>query len=372
MYSVVSGDDLGSYQSGVVQLIRESTRHGLLVGAPPAGLTEALRNHPATRRVEFAMSDKPAGIPRRDWDLVVLCPGVRWADVCERLEAQARVPDVLARGERAPTTVLVCIQKSGSHLVHRGVEPLGYEIVGDGARKSYAKIHKALQNEGITRYDSSIPFDFFVRNFGAPGVALSTHGLRVEPDTNARQLGGVISPDAFPEGALWNWIKTGEPPIVFGYRDPRDVIVSMIYYLMGDPSASHWQMLTAQILAALPTMHARIDYIIRCVPSYLDVAFRQHVWLLYHPRVCKLSFEELIGERGGGSEMAQEFALLRLLDQVRVSGDPKLLARQLFSDSVRTFRKGQIGAWREEFSSANRDEFMRRYGDLVELYGYSA
>jgi len=198
--------------------------------------------------------------------------------------------------------------------------------------------------------------------------------MRLEPDTTTRDLGSDTSSDGptdVSDGPLWRWISESQPPLVFNYRDPRDVLVSLTHYLLASPSPNYWLMATASILKSLSTMHQRLDYLIRCTPRFLDLAFRQHLWLLFHPAVCKVSFEELVGPRGGGSAIAQAWAVLKLMDHLSVEGDPESIASTLFSNEARTFRKGQIGSWRAEFSPGNIMEFNKRFGDLLKLYGYS-
>jgi hypothetical protein len=118
-------------------------------------------------------------------------------------------------------------------------------------------------------------------------------------------------------------------------------------------------------------MHERINYIIKCVPRFFDIAFRQHFWLLYHPNVCKISFEELVGSKGGGDYLQQIWAVIKIMTHLKISGDPQIIANQIFSTEARTFRKGQIGDWKNHFSEQNINDFNNKFGDILEIYGYS-
>ncbi len=284
------------------------------------------------------------------------------------------LPKIVLFHTKAESPVFVTVQKGGTNLVVNFVKALGYTPFGDGVKESYARTHETLKKHKKTRRDGSIPFNFLVEKFGTDNTALFTHGMKLEPDTTVRDLGGdiTISEGATndPTGALWTWINKKTPPIVFFYRDPRDVLVSLIHYLLGNYSTNYWLSTTSQILRSLPTMQERIDYIIKCVPRFLDIAFRQHLWLLHHPNVCKVSFENLIGTKGGGNEFDQLIAVSKMMIHLSIHGDVKSIAKSLYSTKARTFRKGKIGDWQNHFSEKNIKNFTEKYNDILELYGY--
>jgi hypothetical protein len=175
---------------------------------------------------------------------------------------------------------------------------------------------------------------------------------------------------------LSEWRNTGEPAIVLNVRDPRDALVSMVNFLAG--AARHGSGLTpdAQIygpvLAALPDLAARLAYALRdpTLPFFGD--YRNAVPLYAHPDVCRVSFEELIGPRGGGDEARQLAAIDRIAMFLDVPEcEPEHLARSLFDTGSFTFHHGQIGMWRSAFDTHLSDMFMARNADLLTALGYA-
>lgn len=348
----------------------------LLVGMPPVGLLETIsRQRPELRLASFGPSAAPFGdeVPRldpqaacdRSWDLVLVAPDQTLASLPSALFAEP-IPSVLGHARRSDTVAIVSLPKSGTNLLHRLLRALDYRVVGDGASDSYFEVNQALFAAGQARRYGGVPFDFFVSTFAGQRAALSTHALRLEPDTSSGDLGGDISVDS----PLWTWISEARPPLIFNHRDPRDVLISLVHYLVDDPSTHYWNRATGTILKTLPGTDERVGYLLRCVPRYLDVYFRQHFWLLFHPAVCKVSFEQLVGAKGGGSDAARMHAVLRVMEHVGFEGDPAELGRSLLSQETRTFRRGRIGGWREELSAHLLREFDERHGDVLDLYGY--
>lgn len=93
-------------------------------------------------------------------------------------------------------------------------------------------------------------------------------------------------------------------------------------------------------------------------------------WLLNHPSVCKVTFEELIGARGGGSEEAQRAAVARIASFLGVSAELDAIAPRLYNRDSFSFFKRQARAWREVFSPYHRSLAEKRFGELLPLYGY--
>ncbi|ALG13352.1 hypothetical protein AOZ06_46625 [Kibdelosporangium phytohabitans] len=174
---------------------------------------------------------------------------------------------------------------------------------------------------------------------------------------------------------LREWFTTGRPHMLFTYRDPRDVVLSMVNFLSGLTRQGYGTFsqfaVFHEILAAKPTLDERLTYALSdpAFPGFAE--FQNSQWLLHHPRVCRATFEELIGERGGGSADRQLAAVTRILEFLDVDADPRLIADQLFNDSAFTFYKGRIGAWREVFTARHEALFNERFGHILTDYGYA-
>jgi hypothetical protein len=163
---------------------------------------------------------------------------------------------------------------------------------------------------------------------------------------------------------------------VFIYRDPRDMIVSHVFYAaqMHPGHGMH-----RYYTETLQTMEQRINAAIQGVEqpgselSPILVRYEGYLgWLEQSAALC-LRFEQLILDR--------QAALSRLLDYLQGRGFTSTLPRSREIESLQsaiapkksgTFRKGQPGNWREHFTEANKAFFKEHTGDLLIRLGYES
>jgi len=175
---------------------------------------------------------------------------------------------------------------------------------------------------------------------------------------------------------LKEWSQTGEPRIIFNYRDPRDTIVSLVNFLcrrtrQGLSSFSNLQVYS-DILLAMPSQHERLTFALTDASFPCQASdFERMAWLLHHPDVCKVSFEELVGPHGGGSARAQADSAARLIDFLGagdVAGSD--VAGTLYNRNAFSFYQGQIGAWQDAFTAEHRRIADEKLAGVLALYGY--
>jgi hypothetical protein len=254
--------------------------------------------------------------------------------------------------------VVVSLQKSGTNLVSRMMaDVFGYRCVGHGIRDSFEEIQQRLRDkDGGTRRGSSLFSDpglmLDVLTDYPAGTCLFLHGLEVGSH-------------------LLRWTATKQPPIIFNYRDPRDSLLSLVNYLLqraNDPySPFARNTIYAEILASMPSVSDQVDFAIEHMGDHVE-KFARNSWMLFHPAVAKVSFEELVGSNGGGTATAQREAVGRVGDFL--GEHPRGSDHRLYDPTGRTFFRGQVGAWRDEFSAGQVAAFARRHGDVLRTYGY--
>ena len=86
-----------------------------------------------------------------------------------------------------------------------------------------------------------------------------------------------------------------------------------------------------------------------------------------------MRFEDLVGSSGGGDDIRQRAALRSMYDFLGLDVDQRFIesvGNRLFSSRSPTFRRGTIGAWRQQFDPEVEEEFERTAGALVERFGY--
>jgi Sulfotransferase domain len=158
-------------------------------------------------------------------------------------------------------------------------------------------------------------------------------------------------------------------------RDPRDVAVSQMHHIK-----QRSQHFAHEAFMALPSDHERLLVSIRGGElggrklQSLEERYRQFLGWEQDEGAVVVKFEDLVGSKGGGSAEVQRRAVERVAAHVGISvneGTMRLVEENLFGVG-RTFRKGQIGGWQEEFSPEHERALKERAGSLLVELGYEA
>ena len=190
--------------------------------------------------------------------------------------------------------------------------------------------------------------------------------------------------ERLPKGVIgWGYVEASAENVAllckpervnyFIYRDPRDMLVSQVYFAtdMYEEHGMH------AYYKSLPDFSARLNVAITGVDrdGVHMVSVRQRYegvfqWL-EQPHVLCIRFEDLVDER--------ERTLNAMLDQVEKTGYRIPTGRdeclQVLSEAIqpgksRTFRSGKTGGWREHFTEEHKILFKEVAGDLVVKLGY--
>jgi len=319
---------------------------------------------------------------------------------------------------RASRVIVISLMKSGTHLVKELMLALGYDMYGHVrvtpdcrpvldtatrrrvaglvyAPERLAELQDGPEAEFIAETDrawEALAWSWQQR-LGIPLVNL--YGTELVNSTlvaeASRRAAGSRFADT-PDGVCWmlhdfdvkridanflrEWSETGEPRIVFNYRDPRDTILSLVNFLCGETGKglSAFRNLSAfsRILTSMPSLEQRLTYALKDDSFPCQAGdFRRMAWLLHHPDVCTTSFEELVGPNGGGSREVQVRAVKRLTGFLDATDrTPEDIVDSLFNPGAFSFFQGQIGAWRNVFTAEHRRLADERFGEVLARYGY--
>jgi hypothetical protein len=160
----------------------------------------------------------------------------------------------------------------------------------------------------------------------------------------------------------------------FIYRDPRDVVVSHVYYVtdLNNKHVHH-----DYYVNNLSTFDERLEVSILGRPDldipFPDIRARFEPYLpwLTHAEVLSLRYEDLLANTSAELERIFDHTVTR---GFRYQG-VKSAAIQTLQDSITpsespTFRVGVSGGWKKQFSPATKDLFKKVTGDLLIRLGY--
>lgn len=168
----------------------------------------------------------------------------------------------------------------------------------------------------------------------------------------------------------------------FIYRDLRDIAVSHARWVTKEE-----RIFLHDIYTRSANFDEQLMKSIRGVPigtplgsnvSQPDIGAdfaRWHGWVT-DPDVCAVKFEDLVGERGGGSEEKRLHMVEQILAHLEINLSSQQIKSQFDSNSLdpeesHTFKKGgkgSIGGWKTKFKESHKDAFKKVAGQtLIEL-----
>ncbi len=244
-------------------------------------------------------------------------------------------------------------------------------IFGNAKPKSGSHLLLQILN-GFTQI---MPYAYTVAD---PVRTIEPNGRRREPSEVAADLRKQ------PRHAIgWGYIEASPENLAviakpervnyFIYRDPRDMLVSQVFFAT-DMHTGHGM---HAYYNSLPDFDARLKVAITGIQQddlYM-VSVRERYtgvfkWLEQEHVMC-IRFEDLRNKR--------DETLLAMLEQVEKTGykipTPREKALEILVEAIdpkksHTFRSGKTGGWKEHFSAENKALFKEVSGDLLRRLGY--
>lgn len=162
-------------------------------------------------------------------------------------------------------------------------------------------------------------------------------------------------------------------------RNPRDMLVSRLHYILGLKRHHLHHALADQY----PDGKSRLKALIVGPDAGKDNVgglFRPYRTMLEGfvgwtdaPDVLTLRYEDLVGAKGGGDRKVQEASLSRFFEHVGQPMSHEKIAEIIDEGAAQksaTLRKGRIGDWRETFDDEIEALFQAEVGDVAKALGY--
>lgn len=160
---------------------------------------------------------------------------------------------------------------------------------------------------------------------------------------------------------------------LFVMRDPRDILVSRLHYVKGLRRHSQHDLFTSR----LETDEERLRILLEGndarphIVPFRTLLERFAPWA-QAPGVLTVRFEDLVGERGGGTTEAKHNTLRAVAEHCGLPAGQVERYAATAAKATATLRRGQANAWRESLPPDIIEAVHRECGALIAEMGYPA
>lgn len=250
------------------------------------------------------------------------------------------------KNDSLPRVIETSIPKSGTHLVKGALVSLGYRHLA----------HQPVNPDVLMEFDAS----------------------KFAPTLRGVKTGEFVTEHLRWTSDLEKLLQELRFKVLFVYRDPRAVCLSFIAYHLRN------NFRFGDYMRSLPDMRARVMAVLDGISDDNSTAGHGRAPLgdLYDafrpwkssPTVWAASFEDLVGESGGGSDKAQFETIERLFTHLNLDASEARVreaASRVFDPTASTFRSGRSSGWREELTPDEIQLLNSRLERQIIEWGYS-
>ncbi len=258
------------------------------------------------------------------------CVSAALMDYADDMAAMVLAPVTERFWNRLPL-YLISIPKAGTHLLFQLAEALGYRSGGPSPESPTGGCWYYLLNTNAHTGAN----EFFLE-----ATQRAPFGNRAHPFLRS--------------------------PALFNYRHPLDILASEASYFHLDGKSPLSVLLSPLSFDERAVLLADDPWL---VGSIRDRVGRFLPWLGC-TNVIPVSFEEMVGAAGGGTDAALERLVWSLQLKLHVPGNPQSFRAAIKRESSPTFREGRIGGWKDKLPAAAVQRVRGLPQDFMAAFGY--
>jgi len=153
-------------------------------------------------------------------------------------------------------------------------------------------------------------------------------------------------------------------------RDPRDTLISYVDYV----DQGYGMGITGEVRERWNQMtrDEKIIWALETAKGGHRKRFEERLPWGKTPISCIVRFENLVGEKGGGTEEAQQHEIKKIANHIGLDATDEELAevgKNLFGWGP-TFNVGKVSRWKDEFNQSHIERFKELMGDILINLGY--
>lgn len=166
--------------------------------------------------------------------------------------------------------------------------------------------------------------------------------------------------------------KSNNIKIVHLVRDPRDVLISHLNYIQNMDITHKSHSFISQFERREDKLKAMIEGKANVLEPFSEVLDKFLPWTLKE-EVLSVKFEDLIGEKGGGTLKLQKKCIKEICKFIAIEIEIEQLteiSKTVYSPKSSTFNKGKIGNWKHILNDNEKMWINKALKNQIIEYGY--
>lgn len=161
--------------------------------------------------------------------------------------------------------------------------------------------------------------------------------------------------------------------IIHLIRDPRDVMLSHLNYIENMDLTQKSHKFISQFRTRPEKLNAMLVGKDNVLEPFAKVLHKFEPWINHKDVLC-IKFEDLIGEKGGGSKSKQQKVVKEICNFIGLKIDDEsieTISNLIYSPKSSTFNKGKIDNWRHSLNEEEKQLINDALKGQIQSYQYN-